>query len=1050
MNWELLGITPTVDKNAITAAYRAKLVQVNPEDKPEEFMALRQAYEQALKYAQEQSAAPDTSPLGIWTDRLRRIYDHFPSRIDPAAWQELLFDELCHGLDTRAAVEDALLHFLMEDYLIPQEIWQLLDDTFHLEERQEELCQEYPRNFIEYAVLNGIHLLPTLPYHLFTPGENGKKCDAYLRLYQQMQDSAGEERTQLLSQLKEMPEQHPYGDAAACLMEIHEGDTEAGFSGLKALAERYPEDPMLNQHLAQEYLARNDPDQAEAIARAMLECNPSNRVGTLLLADSHALRGEFEKAKQLLIDLFSAADTDRLQTVPLQERIRQWNEQLIAQLEQQLAEHPGDSETARKLSWSYLQNEDLQNAERVAANMDPEKETVFDYHNLMGKILYALERKEEALEHFLILENLLTQASQDPGHPAAEHAGRLPEFVQMSGDCMLSQGREQEALEKFEYSLELAPENTSVLDHMGRLLMHREDYVRAVEMFLRMTKLNPRSHYGYTMACICYDNMNRDPEAFDAVNRALNLESRDLTLYILKMRILLRNGVWEEVRNIIDFLTQSGVADDISVDWCKAQLLDLAEEKPEEALRAYQSILDRVQQGQDFLWVDEIYFRIAVLRAQKLNIADPSECRKLLDILDKGIKYNPSSECCLDYKAWILWRTGKTDEALEIYHRLEKKQGHTSRVEQGLGRIYFSRNDLHAEKALHYYSFLLEDHDTPENHYYAAACLRLMGRYTEAREHYLREVELDSVDVDGYAGLAKLHMLRCDNALALAELNRGLEAIADIEGNYTWLCVQKAQVLTRMNDVDAALQTMEEAWKRYGDPLALQTVFEVSCQFGRWDRAKNALDRWIKAAGKNEKNGIASVMLSLYQGKMMRATVAFAGAAGRIGAYETDTLKMQVAALEGNPERSLRVWTKRSLEDPQDSDVLSNLAHAQWLTGRTEEAKLTAQQALDALDETLKGYLDCAALYRSQRIRLLAILGKEQEAREELAAVRAMPLCDHCTYSRCKDADIFEAQLEEILGNRAEALKLYQSFAAQWPDELDFPAGAARIRKKGK
>lgn len=52
MNWTLLGIEPTKDKKAITVAYRAKLAHTNPEDKPNEFKALRAAYEEALKLAE--------------------------------------------------------------------------------------------------------------------------------------------------------------------------------------------------------------------------------------------------------------------------------------------------------------------------------------------------------------------------------------------------------------------------------------------------------------------------------------------------------------------------------------------------------------------------------------------------------------------------------------------------------------------------------------------------------------------------------------------------------------------------------------------------------------------------------------------------------------------------------------------------------------------------------------------------------------------------------------------------------------------------------------
>ena len=47
--WQVLGIEPTADRAAITAAYREKLSAANPEDDPEAFKTLRAAYEQALR-----------------------------------------------------------------------------------------------------------------------------------------------------------------------------------------------------------------------------------------------------------------------------------------------------------------------------------------------------------------------------------------------------------------------------------------------------------------------------------------------------------------------------------------------------------------------------------------------------------------------------------------------------------------------------------------------------------------------------------------------------------------------------------------------------------------------------------------------------------------------------------------------------------------------------------------------------------------------------------------------------------------------------------------
>ena len=145
MNWYVLGIEETKDKARITAAYRAQLAKVNPEDKPEEFKALRAAYEEALRLADREEAAParDESPVGLWMERVRGLYSDFPARIDPENWRTLLREDVCVGLDSRASAEEALLQFLTQNFYLPQEVWQVLDAAFSWVERRSELYENF-------------------------------------------------------------------------------------------------------------------------------------------------------------------------------------------------------------------------------------------------------------------------------------------------------------------------------------------------------------------------------------------------------------------------------------------------------------------------------------------------------------------------------------------------------------------------------------------------------------------------------------------------------------------------------------------------------------------------------------------------------------------------------------------------------------------------------------------------------------------------------------------------------------------------------------------
>ena len=56
--WEILGIRPTEDKRAIRRAYAQACRTCHPEDQPEEFRQLHQAYEQALTWDKEKKEEP--------------------------------------------------------------------------------------------------------------------------------------------------------------------------------------------------------------------------------------------------------------------------------------------------------------------------------------------------------------------------------------------------------------------------------------------------------------------------------------------------------------------------------------------------------------------------------------------------------------------------------------------------------------------------------------------------------------------------------------------------------------------------------------------------------------------------------------------------------------------------------------------------------------------------------------------------------------------------------------------------------------------------------
>lgn len=61
--WETLGIDATSDMSKIKLAYAAKAKQYHPEENPEEYQLLRQAYKAALGCKNEESSGDRTDQI---------------------------------------------------------------------------------------------------------------------------------------------------------------------------------------------------------------------------------------------------------------------------------------------------------------------------------------------------------------------------------------------------------------------------------------------------------------------------------------------------------------------------------------------------------------------------------------------------------------------------------------------------------------------------------------------------------------------------------------------------------------------------------------------------------------------------------------------------------------------------------------------------------------------------------------------------------------------------------------------------------------------------
>lgn len=1052
MDWFILGIEPTKDKKAITDAYRQKLRQTNPEDKPEEFKALRTAYEEALSFADQADAAPvrDESPVGLWMEAITKLYEDFASRIDPACWKELMISDVCIGLDTRPAAEEALLKFLMENFCLPKAVWQVLDETFQFSQRVEELYESWPREFIDHAIMAGLRLEPALDYKLFTPGISGKDCDTYRRLYFDANQTQLNEIGPILEKIDALSEHHPYGDALRYRFYIETGRVQEGKDGFCQLSAAYPDDAVLVISWANLCLEDGNTEEAERVASHILDLAPKHIGAMTVYAKCLAAKEQYHKAKETAYEIIKASANDPMLLEHITQLVKSWNEELIRQREVTYAKTPEDIDNVIELAWCYAQNERTEEAMALAQKIDPNYKDAFAYHNLMGKLYHNTGKFAEALLHLQAVETILRNMTDDGTKETQKRLVRLPEMLQIQGNCLMQLGRTAEAKEKFAQALEHAPEDADVLTTMGRILFSTGDYPGAAKSLQHLLQLSPDAWFAEMLLAVCLYHMRQDREAFDAVNRALAMQGNDLSLYVIKMQILIRNEIYEDVHELLNFLQESGAPENIATDFIQAELLEVEKKDKNDALRAYRALQKRVEAGEELIWSAELYGRLAVLTGNQMDLIQERNRNTVLEIVDKGLAVNEQDPDLLDYKAWVLKAGGQLDKAIDMYKGILEKNPRSDVALRGIADMYYENLSCYAEQALAYYEQLLENQKTAELYFFAATCKRHLGDLEGARVYYLKELEMDPEDIDGFRGLAFLCDAQGKYTESLELLDQALAIMKAYDRPYDWMVEHKAKVLRRLGRFEEALSFAADAEKRYryGDSLQLQ--FDICCQAGWWDRAEQVLQAWKQAKPNDPNRMAASGRLNLLQGKMFKAAVAMGPAKHRLPLEQIQDFRLQLVELEQNHSRQIVLLRQRLYSEPNNDHLLTLLALAYWRAGKKDSAKMIARKALTLIDGILSRHLTDEPMYRGRRSLMLAILCREDEAREELAKTRSLPLCDFCEYGSCKDADIYEAQLEEILGNKENAQKLYTAGKAKWPDDLDFISGQRRLKKKGR
>ncbi|MBQ9900856.1 MAG: tetratricopeptide repeat protein [Clostridia bacterium] len=1042
--WTHLGIEKTKDVDAINAAYHKKLPLVNPEDKPEEFKALRSEYEEALQYAkrEEETPAGELTPVEEWTDRLGKLYMSIADRCDIGKWKELLSDPLFESLDSRADAQEAMLVYLMDHWHLPPAVWRLLDETFDLRARRDELVEKFPKDFIDNAVIGGITSDAAVPYELFLP-QNAGDIDPFFPLYfkarEEILNNDLDNAQATLDDLDATGILHPYGELLHIRYDFMRAEGTAApddvLERAKALYEQYPGNTEFSGFYADMLSTRGDTAAAIEIYDRILEAEPDNNNMRYHKATTLMEAGDYVAAKELLNKLYDAIPFN----MTVRNALRQANEKAMEQYAEALKENPGDFETRYEYAWCLFQNDEEPKAMEVMDIPAPEDIAQrCDYENILTKLCQSTGDYEGCLRHAAVWREFTEKLPEGETEKEKRRKNKASDIALMECIALYDMKRYDEALKKDDEAIAAAPDEYRAYHERYLVCVALHDYDEAVRTCEKMVAIKPVaiSHHLLGRAHYYRGDMQ---EAFNSFGQALEMD-KDASSYIYRARILIMYDEYDDAKEILEMLGENNINTE-GMKYCDSLILMEKEDKEDEAKVLWQEILDADGKGEcdcEFLW--EVCNDMAVWMIR--HEADPDE---ILAVIDRGLKYRGDYAPLLMNKGYVLDELQeKHGEGLACYREVYERYPHHSTVCGKMGGIYYyDLRDIPA--AL---SFFTEQEKRSDGTYCQTMlgnCYSAMEKYDESETHFKAALELDP-DSERVRRDYISMLMRCRRYEdALAQAQKLAETVGD---RSAYAKRTLAQVLARLGRYAEAAAVYVELYEKYHEK------FDNICDI------ESATDMFLIG-------GMADSFLTLLkQYKMKLGDTFFIQMADYYKATGNDSKWLQMCRCIGtsnstrwqmladyydehrNDKKALEAIEKYYSDNP-DSIMLRHIPiDCRRRQGITEGLDALFDEGVQSLQHD--NTPDYQPLYLTKLAYLLIAMGRYDEAKQCVDKAFASPLCNHCRFMGCVDGYDALGEYFEAIGDYNHAALACLEGQKLAPFDGDLAVRLRRLRKEHK
>lgn len=1074
--FQILGISETANEEIIRSAYRELLKTTHPEDDPEGFKRLRQAYEEALylaaKMQEEESEDEDVfkNDVDLWIDEVEKLYQDILCRNKAEYWQELLSDPVCEALDTSLEAREKLIVFLMDHIYLSHQIWKMIDEAFEITTDIQSLQDKFPTNFLNYMKYY-VENDTFIDYDLFTcSAREGETLnadgyiDGYMNVKRGIDNGEAEDALRLLDDLKAFHMYHPYEDVERLRFFIEKEQYEKGARIAEELLQKYPDCDYVCLHAAKIKWHLGEKELAYSLWQKLLEKDPQHYMAKYYSVKHLMETKDYFTARGLLIELLRVDGNNE----ELNNFIHIVNEALIKEFREILEAGKEDERLTRdemmvKLGWCLLQNKHMEEAEELMGSLSKEGEQAYDYYYLYSQILYRMDRYEEAVPYILKWMEFFDGLSADGTEETDKRLSEQCAAHGMLSYCYYQLGREEEGDEEAKRAVESATTPRDYWENMryrANQLLTVKQYEKAVDVCDRLLSEDEGYYPAYLIRQEACYYMRKAQQVVDDYYDAIRIYPGYYRPYLFAAKIFFHYSQYEDAKSVVDRARENQVEFSAEMKLYEIKILrNLAESKEERELPK-QLIAELTEQLKDENC--DIDDKSEVFYERGLLYWDDNEYEEALKYFGEVTDADPDGPAAYYCIGCIYQDMNREEEAIQNFEKVLQMDMRYRNTLDKLFRIYRRRYQsknrrADYEKALYYVNKnieLSEDNDP----YFERALIYDDAMEIESAikdyETYLKDYP-DSRAAYGNMGFGYRAMGKYKKAIECFEKAKELMEKKDESSSVYY---QSAKCYMALEEYDKALNDAMEGHTLFPDDEDfLDLLAEIYVKTEQYDEAISYYEK-VNAMSYDSYHSIADIWH--LQGREEEEIRTFERALrevpedkksriyGRLGDYYYYRLDY---------EKSIENYLK-AIEIETDEWQLylheKNLAQPYYLAGDYEKAKEHAKKALEYFyksgyeEENYLAYTSRSATRLSQFGWLYLCLGEKEKAKQYFEKMDQVPPCRFCEYKKCYEGVVNLGRYYASIGEYEKALEMLEEALRRKPDEVEAQYALEDLRRK--